>query len=343
MIAVTADVHIHPFSQFATLSTEGINTRLLRTLECVEWMIETAISRGCSHFVVGGDLFHTRKEIPNVVLDLTGALLKKYRKKIQFVVLVGNHDLNVATNHTSLRALSGLATVVDEACVLDLAGFKVGFIPWVDDNESLQRSVEVCRKGRAVDVIAHLGAAGALTGSQDIVIPGHVDFDLIKGSSSFRYIHLGHEHKNQVIRESKPMIYYVGSPLQHSWGETGNTNGFTVVDEDGMEFIKNTISPRFVRYNASDPKAKKPRKGDYVDIIAATEKEAVEARAKVDSDEENVITHVRSVDRIKERLDLTGLNRKAMLEKFVTHAGVPEGLTLADLVEEGLYLIAGDE
>jgi len=75
-------------------------------------------------------------------------------------------------------------------------------------------------------LVSHVGIAGAEVGSNHIIRSGEITLNELL-VSSFDLVLLGHYHKSQKLSDH---VYYVGSPLQTTFGEEGNDNGVMIVD-----------------------------------------------------------------------------------------------------------------
>jgi DNA repair exonuclease SbcCD nuclease subunit len=309
-------------------------------VEALDWMMTETEKSGAKNFIVAGDLFHVRREVPTMVLDMTAHVLASH-PKLEKYLLVGNHDLNNTSDHCSVSALSGLAHILDKPQVVDLEGTQVGFIPWVDDQEKLKGIINKLVKGGATNLVGHIGIDGAQLGPSSIEIPGHIRLEGVV-PKNIKWVALGHYHKPQVVSE-EPYIRYVGSPLQHGRGERNETKGFVLAYPDKLKFIENTFSPRFIDVEEGSD-ISEVRSFDYIKIIGKS-KAVNDALLKQVSDVAgeipDAVAEVRSVQEIKQRLKLTGLENKKMLSKYVEHKGVPEGVDRVTLCNIGMQLLTG--
>jgi DNA repair exonuclease SbcCD nuclease subunit len=342
LIAITGDVHAHPFQQYATINEKGINSRLQRIVECLDTMMETAINRKCEQFVIAGDLFHARKEVPTTALDMVSEVLKRRSAEIEVILLMGNHDMSTNSDHTSIQALSGMATIIRMPTVYK----KVAYLPWTDDQKYVGKTIAKLREQGGKCLVGHLGIDGAKLGPANIEIPGHIDLDQIGGIDDFLWVSLSHYHKFQKTRKN---AWYIGSPLQHTWGEASEIKGFFIADtaKREPEFIENDYSPKFVKLEAKAD-LKRVRAIDYVKILGKTEADIHELREslapKIKDDEESMVTsEITATPEIKERLKLDSANEQQMLQTYVDHRGLPEGLKEEKLLEIGLTLLQGTD
>lgn len=337
LVGMTGDVHAHPFSDYATVNEEGINSRLLETCRVLRWMIQSSFDRKCSKFIVAGDLLHVRKDIPTVALDLVSEVFQEFKDKLEIVLLVGNHDLNVNSYHTGLRAFRGSCRVIASPQVVD----GIGYFPWTDDQETASKVFRKLMDKGATRIVGHMGISGAKIGPSSFEVPGHIELETIKGLDALEWIVLGHYHKHQNVRGN---IWYVGSPLQHDRGERNDgKKGFFIANGAKLEFIENTTSPRFLDVYPDTPAAS-IRANDFVKIIGRTEEEVTELRAIVEkkgNKSESTKTEVIVIPETKQRLDLAGASERNLLRRYVKHEGRPTGIKRRTLIDAGLQFLQG--
>lgn len=338
-LAVSGDLHLHPFSDHAKTTEKGENTRLLEIVKAIEWMFATTIKKGGKDFIIAGDTFHVRKDVPTVALDAMGRLLYNVKDSLTVHILVGNHDLNVNTSDTSVMALAGSANIINKPCVQRIDNQWIGFLPWTDDQQSVAKAFKLFRKEEAGLVVGHLGIDGAKLGPANIEIPGHVK---IEDGHGFKAILLGHYHKHQQVSDK---VWYIGSPLQHSRGEAGEKKVFALWDGKKPTFIENTFSPRFVVVKPGDD-ISGIRSNDYVKIVGKTEAEVssvvkqVSAETKIDTSE--MTTDVNAPVVIKQRLKLSGIATRKMLRRYVKHEGVTPKSLRIEYAQVGQQLLSAE-
>jgi DNA repair exonuclease SbcCD nuclease subunit len=269
-IAITADVHIHNYTEFNEVDSKGRGSRLIRVTDCLLEMAEISKSQGVEIFIIAGDLFHSRKGIPPNVLHHTAKVIAKLNSMFTSVVcLAGNHDMSATGDGTmSITALSGLMSVVSNSKDYLHAGTsKIGFLPYVEDPMEARIAVREM-VGKCDYLIAHVGLDQALAGPTDYEIPGRITLnDLMV--DKFKKVYLGHYHKAQQVG---PNAWYVGSPLQHSFGERNDDKGFYILDtrDNSHMFINNTWSSKFVQKvindRESEEEAKQSSKNHFVEM-----------------------------------------------------------------------------
>nr|QBK93243.1 MAG: DNA repair exonuclease [Pithovirus LCPAC403] len=158
-----------------------------------------------------GDTLHNHEKIHVTVLCNANDFLRELSKIAPLFVLIGNHDrANNTVFMNDVHPFNGLKgqnniTIVDEPKLWNYKGLMLGFIPYVSPG----RFNEAVGNSHFDIIFAHQEFKGSMLNTnikskngdifhRSIVISGH--------------IHSRHRLKN---------IYYVGTPMQQSFGEMG--------------------------------------------------------------------------------------------------------------------------
>ena len=263
-IAVCADIHAHNYGKYSSVSSDGLNSRLNWILLAIGEIIKKSKEHKVDALVIAGDVFHSRKSIDVTVLDAVyNEFLKE--KELPMYLVAGNHDIaESGKRRYSIKVFSKLMKVVTVPKVVEIAGNKVGMIPWTNDPDKLSLVVTEFKKQHVKYVIGHLGIKGGVTGNHDYVMEGDIEPSIF---SKFTWVALGDYHKHQVIKSN---IYYVGSPIQHSWGESDDKKGFMIFDANGGEFIELEGFPRFITVR-NEKDAKTVTDKDYVKVVGKSQ------------------------------------------------------------------------
>ena len=336
MIAVTADIHAHNHKPFSTILKDGRNSRLVAILDAVRWIAKDAKKKKCQYFFIAGDLFHSRRSIEISVLSEVAKLIDEISDLFkQVFIVVGNHDLTISQNANSIGALKRKnVSIVDRPTVVDCSGIRIACVPWVATRKALRSSLK-----RLCDydgIIAHAALDKAWSGPSDWEVEGDVKLDdVMKGQH--RWALLGHFHKTQSWEDGKKFVAYVGSPIQHSFGERDEKKGYWIVKKSGTpKFIANPDLPKFVLVeNVAD--VKKVKEGDHVRTIGA---KAEALKRKVAAVSKTDVVAVRDVtESIKQRLPHQDKGDRKIVEAFVEAVGAPESVDPRDLADIGVYLL----
>lgn len=341
-IGVTADLHAHLWTAYATVDDDGNQSRLMRVIEALKWAAFDARDRGASAFLILGDVFHTRRFISVSVADHMCAAMTEIQAAIPTIVLKGNHDISdTGDERTSIRILDPIVdAVVTEPRVIEIDGWAIGFIPWTDDPDSVKRTVRRFVKDGCVHHCAHLGVQGGKVGPTSFEIEGHIPLNVVVGGRKRGWTLMGHYHKTQTVKRAAPTVRYVGSPLQHTWSETGEKKGYVLATKRKLKFVPNRFSPRFVEVTPDC--VDDCRDTDYVRIVTKSSQEQSRVRDEV-KDKFNVSPVVsRSAEEPEGDKDVRidpSLGREAMLRQYAERAGVPKGVTVDEVVDAGVALL----
>lgn len=328
MFAVTADLHFHNHQKFRTVLSDGTNSRLKDGLDCFKWIVTTAVKQKCKLLVVCGDVFHTRKSIENTVIDKVCRVFKEASNKIDIAIVAGNHDYSVIGDGSlSIRALEKEHVYVfDKPTSCSIGGVSCAFVPFMEDNDELKKSV---RSLKADYLFAHGGVVGGKTGPWDFEIPGNIQLDALR-SDSFKSVFLGHYHAYQKLAKN---VYYTGSPLSMSFDDVGIDKGFLLVEGKKVQFVENKHSPRFtVVHDAKDLHTIEA--GHFVKVMVNDDDdidipEHLETSVQIERVKENVY---------KERLQVADKNDRDILHAYIDANPLPDILP-SFLVEVGMSLL----
>lgn len=332
-LTIFADLHLHDHTAFAT-DRDGFNSRLMDSQDIVYAIAESAMKHGCTDIIHAGDWFHSRRRVSVPVLDVSERILNKCAKDgVRIHTIPGNHDYSLDGKACSIIGQPFASVTTEHGSVREIAGWRVCFIPWTDDPDVVSRSLEVT----ADLYVGHFGVEGAKVGPSDFEIPGHIHSRVFRDVK--KPVFLGHYHKPQSIPDTTAM--YVGSPLQQGWGEAGEDKRCVRLMPDGkIKSIALPSGPRFLRLKPDE--LSKARPIDFVEVMVDTVKQIRRVRNLVDNERVDAPTSIVLREAPKADapvLDLTGLKHHAQLAKYISHTGVPDGVTKKELIRAGLELL----
>lgn len=274
---ITGDVHAHAYPG-ATFD-DGGNKRLADIVACLDAAITLAGKNSAEDIIIAGDLFHDRKGVRPEVLHRVGEWLNRcHDESIRVTILAGNHDLSIGGDGcASVMALTKAARIVTEACVLELAGRKFGFLPYTDDPEIVAKTTKRLAKDKAEVLIGHVGIGDPKHSAcvpVDYEVPGRITVDDLR-PDDFAQVFLAHYHNAQSLTKT---VHYVGSPLQLSFKEVGQEKSLVVWDGKRMTRFANDWSPRYHKAPAAEILKTKIRECDFVHATSATREEEEQLR-----------------------------------------------------------------
>lgn len=188
---------------------------------------DIATEKQPSFIVILGDVLHTHETLHTTPLNKAYEFIDAMRNIAPTFVLVGNHDMlcnsNFLNNNhwmNSMKEWDGV-TIVDKVVHRNIGGLNLVFCPYVppgrfEEALSTVNSDEVSTpegEWKDADIIfAHQEFYGCKMGAFD-----SVDGD--RWSLDSPSVISGHIHDRQTPQEN---IYYVGSSMQHAFGESAN-------------------------------------------------------------------------------------------------------------------------
>ena len=334
--AVTADWQADSYMNLSTRDADGRTSRLNDLVRGLQWMTDTALQYGCQTMVVVGDVFESRTTIELPVLDAVASSVEMMSKRMEVHMLPGNHDSYLRNaDITSIRIFAGMAKVHTKP---EVCG-KMAFVPWADDPEQLDRGVCSLLPQLPQYLFTHFLMDGPHAHGKGIpLVALHAD--------KFKQVLLGDVHDPVVLAKN---VRYVASLLQIDYRDAGRQRGFTILDDktNKVEFVENTISPRFHIAKTSADVAKVGA-ADFVRVKAdspeQTRKVAEQARKKTGWVEAAVMnTEDTTMPRLR---GLLGEPLETAVRRYVQQRleeGLPDGMGEADvelLVTEGLTALA---
>lgn len=258
------DLHAHNWPQCSGIGIDGLNTRLLDTAQVLREIFETAIRFKAEEVIDLGDTFHSRDALPIEVYQVIHDIYEEFGEKLNITVIVGNHNISKRTpKYNSVANFKNVRTISVPTVDGDY-----GYIPYMTNQQELLRAIKMTRNCK--HVYLHQGVQGVESRS-GYVLSGEPlrKADIRKGPRYFS----GHIHEHQKVKSN---FVYVGSPLQHDWGDAGITKGFVIVKDNKWKFVETKTPPKFVNIRLG---TKPDVKGNFVRVIAGSEKELEIARS----------------------------------------------------------------
>jgi len=270
---IAADVQADNYTQFASVGEDGINTRLQDCLNVLESLEDVAEKYNTEYLFFLGDLFNPRVSIPTDVYYLTFRVIEKLSKKMEVILLVGNHEQfsKVGDIH-SIYPFKSICTVIDQPTVTVSDGCEIVWLPFSVDNKQNLKVIDDNRRAPNSNLLlGHIGLTGAVVGPKERRMKTDLDPRQLK-PEKFKWCILGHYHKFQTIEKT---IVYVGSMLQHDFGERNEEKWALVFDSNEPDKLKKVRlqAPEFLEVTSEN--LSEAVKGNYVKVLC--QKKDVEA------------------------------------------------------------------
>jgi DNA repair exonuclease SbcCD nuclease subunit len=250
--------------KIAFWSDVQISGKLLRAADAqLGAAVEQCIARGVSLVVDCGDLFE-RSSIGDEHAS-TGAIAEVWLRRvkrladagIEFVALVGNHDVSGAGSADALHVFDGMrgVTVARHPMLLGRGDESLILLPWSWNDANPVAGLDRLAMRKGCVLAAHIEVIGArMQGSRCCEpVPGkwqinRADLEAFR----FEHVALGHFHARQDLLDGRGG--YVGALLQHNFGEEDNPTGFEIYDTETRraEWVELDAAPRFRTLRPTD-------------------------------------------------------------------------------------------
>lgn len=251
-IAIVGDLHFAPGCDNSCIKDHVVAGQHA----WISSMVSDLKSQGIDKIVFLGDTFTNHHMISVDAMEYAISLFGTVLKDFQIFMVAGNHDFvyEDSSEKTSVRALSLLPNVhlyVDSVGKHELLGKTWYFVPWVIPEGADKVSKWLVKLGNRPEVqcentviVGHFDMIGALMEAGQISDHG---FEPKKFLNAAKYTFSGHYHCRSELNQGDRKIIYAGSPYQLSFAHVGTDCGYYIMSDDGnVEFVENTVSPRFV-------------------------------------------------------------------------------------------------
>lgn len=216
---VTGDLQVHAWKQFSTTLPDGTNSRLENTLKVFDILKREAKARGIDKVLLNGDILEESDDIKTEVYSgLYKRIESLHLAGIDTALNLGNHDVVQQTEFSLIHSLlpfRSIARVIERPIRL----WKyVWVVPWMGNSSIFKRSVASIKiaRERPRILVTHIGITGSQVGPRNLAIKTAINTEDLC-PSKFDLILLSDFHTRQKIA---PHTFYMGSPIQHTFGET---------------------------------------------------------------------------------------------------------------------------
>jgi DNA repair exonuclease SbcCD nuclease subunit len=346
-ILLFSDIHVHPHKR----KVERLND----CLKALDWVFQQAVSNSVDAVLFGGDLLHERQKIDSYTYTEVFKTLEKYQNKnFKTYLLLGNHDMWFANNWSvnsihPFGAINNFETIT-ETKELNILDSTWHFLPYTHNPiDELAKLNSENRKDKYL--LGHLSIDGARLNSAGSIAEVAIehDGDMVKIDKGifkeYKHAFFGHYHGEQKIASN---MEYIGSPLQLSFGEAGETKHIILLDTktNSRKYIENNFSPKHLYIKESDLDSFKENelKDCFVVLIQENDitndikknieekisnlgVESIQIRQKPKEITEHSISDAKSILQDEGKL----------IEKYVDQVN-PEGYDKLDLIKIGLEI-----
>lgn len=269
-VILFSDTHFSNRSAFGRFESNpdfpGCNSRFHHIARTLINALDYAKKNDCETFFILGDVFHERGVIQVPVYKAVYDILDQQRN-FPVYMFPGNHDVCDIRAMYSDKGLNSLfafdkqfegleTTVASEPYKWASMSFaSIVMLPFSSNEKKLvEMSYSMLPKkdGKLRVLMLHHSFTGASSGPHEWKMPNAIDIDDL--CPDYDLIFSGHYHKHQTLVGKKNILTYVGSPLQHDFGERTYTPGFIHLLPNGSwKHIENDFSPKFDIIETSNP------------------------------------------------------------------------------------------
>ena len=356
-IVLLSDLHFANHTAFGRLDTKaefiGCNSRFHEIAKVFRSAADYAEENDCESIFILGDLFHDRGFIEVPVYNGVYQLLKETAGRgIRVHIFPGNHDcldlraMHIEKNLHSLFMFEKIAYIHEKPTLVQTSYFPVAVVPYSNSGREVLAVTERMADKMSGDirpVMFHHSFNEAVTGPAEWCMPHALDAKDL--SEKYTHKFSGHYHLHQKVTGN---LWYIGTPIQHNFGERNYTEGFIHLLPDGSwKHIENTVSPRFQVITTSDLKD--------LENISLTDYTSVKWEGNIgdiekikDTLPENCIieysnnsgknttyltrTSIKTTDAVEDMIEKYTQGKTAMLSNSPTHQ---------DLIDHGMHLYKG--
>jgi DNA repair exonuclease SbcCD nuclease subunit len=209
--------------------------------------------------LIAGDLCDNFCNVTNELNILLSWFLKELDTICPVLILAGNHDLT-RSNLTKLDTLTPLFKMIDfqQTTFLDMVTEKKSGVIELDDNILLalysifdnykRPNIEKAREEHPTKKVIGLVHAPIIGSKTDIgfTMDKGIRSDIFNGCD---IVLMGDIHKRQMFNNNGGIpMYYCGSLIQQTSGETTNNHGFSVIDLETLEIVHHEVENPYKIY-----------------------------------------------------------------------------------------------
>jgi DNA repair exonuclease SbcCD ATPase subunit len=224
-----SDIHVRLYKRHSEF--KEVFKTLYKSID--QWVVDNPSKSAC--IVLTGDIVHAKTDMSPELVETVSDLLKTLADKLPTVLILGNHDLNLA-NKSRLDALTPVVNSLNhknlyymrESGVYQIANVDFALFSVVGSKEDWP-SADDC--DAEYKVVMHHGPV--YNSSTDVgytITSRHVE---IQDFDGFDFALLGDIHKYQVLQyknKNKPLVVYAGSLIQQNHGENLDHHGWVEWD-----------------------------------------------------------------------------------------------------------------
>jgi DNA repair exonuclease SbcCD nuclease subunit len=277
----TGDLQAHNWRAFSYINEAGQNSRLGNILQVLRKMREYGEAHGIRNSIFLGDIFEINDYID---VDVYDAVYRELRQFQRAIIVPGNHDISAIRKSgealTPFGPFEVFVTVIKEPFTEIFPG--VHCVPYHPDPQHMKETFRALSKeSKRIVLLSHVSVEGGKVGPKKYLLRCPIKLrDLYP--DRWDLILLSDFHTRQKLAKN---VWYMGSPIQHTFGETHEPCFWDVEVVSGrmLGTVKKipTNLPKFVRAFISKERFKQLARmakhnvrsrtlsGNYVKVVLA--------------------------------------------------------------------------
>lgn len=343
-VLILGDVHL---GKGVNIGKAGIgsnlNSRIADQINLLDWTLDQAEEFFARDIIITGDIFEDTKPHPSLIAIFISWLKKCQAYDINVHIIMGNHDiLRSGLVYTSPLDIISEVDLDHVFIYKDINTVIIGttaftMMPFRDRKSfivnSAAEALNLLKDSLVYElssipatytkvVVGHLAIEGAIPiGDEfdDLTNELFCPTDMFAG---YDYVWMGHVHKPQVMKKSKPYVAHIGSMDISNFGETDHKKFVVILNTSGETFPENK-DIWGTRYLPTRPLKK---------VSVVVPKDTVDSTAYVLDELKKLNAWDRAIVRVEVSLaspEIKSVN-KASIEKYLTSQGVFNVLPISE-------------
>lgn len=266
---ILGDVHLGKGTNIGKVGVgSSLNSRVADQLNLLDWTLDQAHERGVDDIIITGDIFEDPKPHPSLITMFIGWLKKCQAYHVHVHIILGNHDmLRSGMVFTSSLDIISEVDLDNVSVYKDINTVLIGstaftLVPFRDrksfGTNSNAEAIDLLRDMLVYElasapvtykkiVVGHLAIEGSIPIGDEIDDMTNELFCPLTMFKGYDYVWMGHVHKPQIMKKSKPYIAHVGSMDISNFGETDHLKHIIIVDchstENHFEMVELPTRP----------------------------------------------------------------------------------------------------
>jgi len=209
-----------------------LNTRVADQFNLLDHILDRAIENNIENIIFTGDVFEEPKPHPSLITMFIGWLKKCEVDNINVHLILGNHDLirsgNIFSSSLDIIAEVELqnVNVYKNINTILLGSTAITLMPFRDRKSfsvnSNAEAISLLRESLVYElasipatykkvIVGHLAIEGSIPVGDEIDDISNELFCPLDMFEGYDYVWMGHVHKPQIMKKSKPYIAHIGS------------------------------------------------------------------------------------------------------------------------------------